>query len=70
MLLFNVVFFVVLTSVLLQGATITPLARALGLSEGNKVSIPHSIELVSIGKTKNEMMEIILEDHALLAGKK
>lgn len=34
------------------------------------MSIPHSIELVSIGKTKNEMMEIILEDHALLAGKK
>lgn len=70
MLIFNVVFFVVLTSALLQGATITPLVNALKLSEGNKVMIPHSVELVSIGKTNNEMMEIILEEHALLVGKK
>ncbi|GIN21316.1 MAG TPA: potassium/proton antiporter [Bacillus bacterium] len=70
MLMFNVVFFVVLTSALLQGATITPLANALGLSEGAKVTIPHSVELVSIGKTNNEMMEIILEEKAVLVGKK
>lgn len=70
MLIFNVVFFVVLTSALLQGATITPLANLLKLTEGSTVKKPHSIELVSMGKTKNEMIEITLEDRALLSGKK
>src|SRR5699024_4621204 len=42
-LLFNVVFFVVLTSALLQGATITPLANFLDLTEGIKTTVPHSL---------------------------
>lgn len=70
MLIFNVVFFVVLTSALLQGSTITPLTNILKLSEGNKISAPHSLELVSIGKTNNEMVEIVIDEHAEIIGKK
>lgn len=61
-LFFDVVFFVVLTSALIQGATISPLANKLGLSGGERVSVPHSLELVSMGKTKNEIIEVQLEE--------
>ncbi len=57
-LFFNVVFFVVLTSALIQGATLSPLAQRWGLTSAQKPVIPHSLELVSIGKTNSEMMEI------------
>lgn len=68
-LLFNVVFFVVLTSALIQGATISPLANKLGLSGGKKVTIPHSLELVSIGKTSSEIIEIEIEPNSVISGK-
>lgn len=68
-MIFNVVFFVVLTSALLQGATITPLANILKLTEGNKITVPHSVELVSIGKTNNEMIEIVVEENTKISGK-
>lgn len=61
-LLFNVVFFVVLTSALIQGATISPLAEKLGLSNGDKITPPHSLELVSMGKTNKEIIEIHIKD--------
>lgn len=68
-LIFNVVFFVVLTSALVQGATISPLANKLGLAGEEKVSIPHSLELVSISKTNSEIIEIEVEPHSRVAGK-
>ncbi|MFC0270620.1 potassium/proton antiporter [Metabacillus herbersteinensis] len=68
-LIFNVVFFVVLTSALLQGATITPLANYLKLSEGETKIVPHSLELISIGKTHNEMIELVVSKNAALSGK-
>ena len=67
-LIFNVVFFVVLTSALLQGATITPLANFLKLTEKSRPTIPHSLELVSIGKTNNEMLEILVQKLSAVAG--
>ncbi|UFJ41403.1 potassium/proton antiporter [Brevibacillus humidisoli] len=67
-LLFNVVFFVVLTSALIQGATISPLANKLGLSGEKKTPVPHSLELVSIGKTNAEIIEIEIVEGAKIAG--
>ena len=63
-LFFDVVFFVVLTSALIQGVTISPLANKLGLSGGEKISAPHSLELVSMGKTNSEIIEIHLEEES------
>ncbi|MFZ3589340.1 potassium/proton antiporter [Bacillus sp. DJP31] len=66
---FNVVFFVVLTSCLIQGATIAPLAKKFGLT-GPKKTIPmHSIELVSLGKVNTEMIEYEMESDAAILGK-
>ncbi|WP_166240104.1 potassium/proton antiporter [Paenibacillus turpanensis] len=67
-LIFNVVFFVVLTSALIQGSTISPLANKFGLSGGKKVTLPHSLELVSIGKTNKEMIEIEVEADSRISG--
>lgn len=63
-LIFNVVFFVVLTSALIQGASITPLANALGLAGVTKITTSHSLELVSMGKTNTEIIELAIEEGA------
>lgn len=67
-LFFNVVFFVVLTSTLVQGSTITMLAAKLNLMGPKKVSPPHSLELVSIGKANAEIIEVEVEDNAKIIG--
>lgn len=56
-LIFNTVFFVVLTSALLQGTTIPPLARRLGLELGPKRTPVHALELLSLGETNVELVE-------------
>ncbi len=66
---FDVVFFVVLISALVQGSTISPLANKLGLSGGDKVNVPHSLELVSMGKTNSEIIEVHIEAEAHVVGK-
>ncbi len=68
-LLFNVVFFVVLTSCLVQGSTITILAEKLGLTGPKKTEPIHSLELVSLGKADAEMFEYELEEDAAIVGK-
>ncbi|WP_228409583.1 potassium/proton antiporter [Radiobacillus deserti] len=68
-LLFNVVFFVVFTSALVQGAAISPLADYLGLSRKEKVSSPHTLELVSIGKSSSEISEIVIKEHSVVLNK-
>jgi cell volume regulation protein A len=66
--MFNVVFFVVLMSCLVQGASITPLAEKLNLV-GPKISEPtHSLELISLGKADAEMLEYRMEDDAEIVG--
>ncbi|NMH68423.1 potassium/proton antiporter [Bacillus sp. RO3] len=65
-IIFNVVFFVVLLSALIQGTTISPLANYLKLAGEEKRPIAHSIELVSIGKTNNEMLEILINEDAYI----
>ena len=57
-ILFNVVFFIVLTSVLLQGTTLTLVARALGVREALPVRTDHPITYTPTGHNKNEMVEV------------
>ncbi|WP_273127833.1 potassium/proton antiporter [Bacillus weihaiensis] len=68
-LIFNVVFFVVLTSCLIQGTTITNLAEKLGLTGPKKTTPMHSLELVSLGKVNTEMIEYEIEDDSAIVGK-
>jgi cell volume regulation protein A len=67
-LIFNVVFFVVLTSCLIQGTTITNLADKLGLTGPAKAAPMHSLELVSLGKAQAEMIEYEMEADAAIVG--
>ncbi|KAB2951516.1 potassium/proton antiporter [Heliorestis acidaminivorans] len=66
---FNVVFFVVLTSTLIQGLTMSPLAEKLGLT-GDKAPVsPHSLELVSIGQANADIIEYFLSEDDAAVGK-
>lgn len=68
-LIFNVVFFVVLTSCLIHGSTITALAKKLNLTGPKKTTPMHSLELVSLGKADVEMLEYEIEDDAAIVGR-
>ncbi|WP_027964149.1 potassium/proton antiporter [Halalkalibacillus halophilus] len=54
---FNIIFFVVLTSALVQGSTISYVAKKLGLMGPKKDTPHHSIELISIAKANAEMVQ-------------
>lgn len=66
-LYFNVVFFVVLTSAVIQGATISPLAEKLGLIDATKRPQHSLLELVALGKTKSEINHLyVLQDMSVV----
>ncbi|MBH0172602.1 potassium/proton antiporter [Fictibacillus sp. 23RED33] len=67
-LLFNLVFFVVLTSALIQGSTIPWVAQKLKLTEKEKPTSPHVLELVSMGKANAEIVEFFVPEHAKIIG--
>ncbi|MDG5473544.1 potassium/proton antiporter [Jeotgalibacillus sp. ET6] len=69
-LFFNVVFFIVLTSTLLQGSTISYVAKKLKLTGPKKDTPHHSIELISIGKANAEMVQFQTNKDLALVGKK
>ncbi|BDP40660.1 K+/H+ antiporter [Deinococcus aetherius] len=56
--LFNIVFFIVLTSVLLQGTTLTLVARWLGVRETLPARAAYPITYTPTGHNKNEMVEV------------
>ncbi|WP_090843507.1 potassium/proton antiporter [Alkalicoccus daliensis] len=67
---FNVVFFIVLTSALVQGTTISKLAKTLNLMGPKKDTPHHSIELISMGKANAEMVQFQVDSDAAIAGQK
>lgn len=58
--IFHLVFFVVLTSAVLQGTTIPALAGRLGLVSGHSTTRPVRLELLSIGRVGVELLELEL----------
>ncbi|WP_139187770.1 potassium/proton antiporter [Bacillus tuaregi] len=66
--IFNIVFFVVLISCLVQGSTITPLAHRLKLIGPQKATPIYSIELLSLGKADAEMLAYEMEGNAEILG--
>ncbi|MDQ0299995.1 cell volume regulation protein A [Salibacterium salarium] len=68
-MIFNVVFFIVLTSALIQGSSISFLSNKLGLSGPKKETPTHSLELISIGKANAEIIEFKTEENTSIVGK-
>lgn len=66
---FNIVFFVVLISALIQGSTIDIAAKKLGLYVGERVTQPHSLELISLEETKCELLEYNVKKDSCLINK-
>lgn len=68
-LIFNLVFFVVLTSALVQGSTIAPLASRLGLTEATPAAKTVSMELVTMEQVNAALIEITLTENSPVIGK-
>lgn len=68
-MLFNVVFFIVLTSALIQGYTLAPFAKKLGLLKEDLPKIEHRLELISTGKSKKDMIKIFIGEDSKSIGK-
>ena len=68
-LLFNVVFFVVLVSAILQGWTLPTLATRLGLQEEKAPTPAVSLELLSLRDISAEIVDYAVRDASPLAGR-
>ncbi|WP_101843334.1 potassium/proton antiporter [Halobacillus sp. Marseille-P3879] len=67
-LMFNIVFFIVIVSTLLQGSSITWVAEKLKLVSDQKTNPIHSLELISMGKANVELMQYEVNDKNLIVG--
>ena len=67
--LFNTVFFIVLTSVLIQGTFLMPLARLLKVDEPLGESSLYSLELAREGRLQGETREIQVLPHMAIVGR-
>lgn len=67
-LYFNIVFFIVLSSALLQGSTIPYVAKVLGLNGPPVPKRIHTLELVSMDRANAEMLEFEVSELSPFAG--
>ncbi len=68
--LFNIVFFIVLTSVLLQSTTLTTIARGLKVKEDMPTKNEPPITYTPTGYSKNQMVEVGVTAESRAAGKR
>ncbi|GAA0510506.1 potassium/proton antiporter [Deinococcus depolymerans] len=68
--LFNIVFFIVLTSVLLQGTTLTLVARFLRVREALPTVTQYPISYTPTGHNKNEMVEVEVQPGSAADGQR
>lgn len=68
-MIFNIVFFIVLTSVMLQGTTLSLVAKWLNLSEKDNKPKKHQFELEMEYDIKNELTEITVTEDSTAIGK-
>jgi potassium/hydrogen antiporter len=69
-IIFNLVFFIVLTSVLLQGTLIPPVARLLKVDAPLKTRPALPLELAQTASLDSDLVEIDVPDGAPIAGKR
>jgi potassium/hydrogen antiporter len=69
-MLFNVVFFVVMTSVLIQGPTISLVARILKLDEPYRKQTAYPLVFEPSSSTTSELFEVIVPGRSNVEGKR
>jgi len=67
--IFNLIFFVVLTSALLQGSTVALATRLLGLSRSIRPSAATALELATEGDQELSVVELLIPYGSRVAGR-
>jgi cell volume regulation protein A len=67
--IFNVVFFTVLTSVLIQGTSIVPVAKLLGVAAPLRRKREYPLEIEPLEGVDTDLIEFVLPPGAVVAGK-
>lgn len=69
-LLFDVVFFIVVVSAVVQGATLTPAARWLGLEQPREPEPPVTLEISSLRHVNGEIVDYAISQDSRAAGRR
>lgn len=69
-MVFNIVFFVVMTSAFVEGSGIGPVARWLGLLEEGAPPTPVTLELIAMEKLNVDMVEVELSENSRGVGRR
>jgi len=67
--IFNLIFFITLTSALVQGWSIPLMARIFGVRGENIVNTKLPIEMTDAEKTNNDLLDLIIPQNSAVAGK-